>query len=281
MFALWSLPLPRVATSSSKSFSRSVARIPSIHSVTSMRTPSPILNHSVVKANERKQLLGRPGLLGIKIDMISWYTEKGEQLAATIIEIDACEVLANKTSEEHGYTSVLLGQLDKTKNVVPTVRSICKSAGVSPKANIAEFRVRTDEGLIQPGVELTADYFAVGQLIDVQATSKGKGFAGVMKRHGYSGLNASHGVSVSHRSAGSMGPSQDPGRVLPGKKMAGRMGGTKVTAQNLEVLSADGEAGILVVKGQIPGPKGSYVKVSDAKKEYGKSLLRIKHDACR
>lgn len=264
-----------------KSFLRFVARIPSVHSVTSMRTPTPVLNHSVVKANERKQLLSRPGLLGIKRDMISWYTEKGEQYAATVIEVDACEVLANKTSTEYGYTSVLLGQIDKTKNVAPSTRSICKLAGVSPKANLAEFRVRTDEGLIPPGVELTADYFAVGQLVDVQATTKGKGFAGVMKRHGYSGLPASHGVSVSHRSAGSMGPSQDPGRVLPGKPMAGRMGGKSATAQNLEVLSADGEAGILVIKGHIPGPKGTFVKISDAKKAYGKSLLRIKHEACK
>lgn len=281
MFALSSLPLPRVAGASCKSFCRFAARIPSVHSVTSIRTAAPILNHSLVKSNERKQLLARPGLLGIKRDMISWYTDKGEQHAATIIEINACEVLAVKSAEEHGFSSVLLGQIDKLKNVSGAVRSVCQKAGVSPKANLGEFRVRTDDGLIQPGVELTADYFAVGQLVDVQATTKGKGFAGVMKRHGFSGLPASHGVSVSHRSAGSMGPSQDPGRVLPGKKMAGRMGGTKCTAQNLEVLSADGEAGILVVKGQIPGPKGSFVKVADAKQVYGKSLLRIKHDACR
>ncbi|RKP32877.1 translation protein [Metschnikowia bicuspidata] len=280
MFALWSLPLPR-ASVGPKSFVRFVARIPSIHSITSVRTPTPILNHSVVKANERKQLLSRPGLLGIKRDMTSWYTEQGEQYAATIIEIDACEVLANKSAEHYGYSSVLLGQINKVKNVAPHIRSICNLAGVSPKAHLGEFRVRTDKGLIPPGVELTADYFAVGQLVDVQATTKGKGFAGVMKRHGYSGLPASHGVSVSHRSAGSMGPSQDPGRVLPGKPMAGRMGGKSATAQNLEVLSADGEAGILVVKGQIPGPKGTSVRISDAKKAYGKSLLRIKHESCK
>lgn len=270
-----------MAGASSKNFSRFVAQIPSVHSITSMRTASPILGHSLLKSNERKQLLARPGLLGTKRGMISWYTESGEQHAATVIEINSCEVLAVKSSEEHGFSSVLLGQIDKLKNVPASTRSICKKAGVSPKTNLGEFRVRTDEGLIQPGVELTADYFAVGQLVDVQATTKGKGFAGVMKRHGFSGLPASHGVSVSHRSAGSMGPSQDPGRVLPGKKMAGRMGGLKCTAQNLEVLSADGDAGILLVKGQIPGPNGSYVRVSDAKQIYGKSLLRIKHDACR
>lgn len=246
-----------------------------------MRTPTPILNHSVVKANERRQMLARPGLLGIKRDMITWYTPNGEQVAATIIEIDSCEVLANKSATEYGYSSVLLGQIDKMKKVPPAVRSTCKKAGVSPKTNLGEFRVRTDEGLIPPGVELTADYFAVGQLIDVQGTTKGKGFAGVMKRHGFAGLPASHGVSVSHRSAGSMGPSQDPGRVLPGKKMAGRMGGKSCVMHNLEVLSADGDAGLLVVRGHIPGPKGSFVKVRDAKKIYGKSLLRIKHDACR
>lgn len=208
--------------------------------------------------------------------MISWFMESGEQHAATVIEIDSCEVISNKTVEKDGYSAVKLGQVDKLKNTSKYTQRICEEAGVAPKAKFGEFRVRTDEGLIAPGVELTADYFAVGQLVDVEGITKGKGFAGVMKRHGFKGLRASHGVSVSHRSAGSMGAGQDPGRVLPGKKMAGRMGGRKCTVFNNEVLHADGESGILVVKGQVPGPNGCFVRIADAKKLYGRSLLSMK-----
>lgn len=269
--------LPLVASSARTClFSRGAARITSIHSIPSVYTKDPVINHSLAKSNERKCLLSRPGLLGIKRDMITWFTDSGEQFAATVIEIDACEVISNKSFEEHGFSSVTMGQVDKLKNVTRHNLAICEAAGISPKANYGEFRVRTDEGLIEPGVELKADYFAVGQLVDVIGVSKGKGFAGVMKRHGFKGLNASHGVSVSHRSAGSMGATQSPGRILPGKKMAGRMGNKKSTVHNNEVLHADGEAGILVVKGQVPGPKRSYVRITDAKKVYGKSLLTMR-----
>lgn len=208
--------------------------------------------------------------------MISWFTDAGVHFGATVIEIDSCEVIGTKSVTTDGHSSVLMGQIDKLKNLTRHQLKICEEAGVTPKANFGEFRVRTDEGLIEPGVELKADYFAVGQLVDVLAVSKGKGFAGVMKRHGFKGLRATHGVSVSHRSAGSMGATQDPGRVLPGKKMAGRMGGKNCTVFNNEVLHADGGAGILVVKGQIPGPNGAFVKITDAKKVYGKSLLELK-----
>lgn len=200
-------------------------------------------------------------------------------MAATIVEIDSCEVISTVSSQEHGFSSVKVGQIDKLKNVTRHHLKLCEQAGVSPKANFGDFRVRTDDGLIAPGTELTADYFAAGQLVDVKGVSKGKGFAGVMKRHGFKGLRATHGVSVSHRSAGSMGATQDPGRVLPGKKMAGRMGGRNCTGVNIEVLHTDAQAGILVLKGQIPGPKGSYVKVTDAKKIYGKSLLSMGQNA--
>lgn len=257
-------------------FSRGAARITSIHAVPLTITPKPEINHSLALSNQRKSLLERPGLLGIKRDMITWFTESGEQFGATVIEVDSCEVIANKSVEKDGYSAVLMGQVDKLKNVSRYHVKLCSDAGVSPKAKFGEFRVRTDDGIISPGTEITADYFAVGQLVDVKAVSKGKGFAGVMKRHGFKGLRATHGVSVSHRSAGSMGATQDPGRVLPGKKMAGRMGGRNCTVFNNEVLHADGEAGILVVKGQIPGPKGCFVKVADAKKLYGKSLLQLK-----
>lgn len=274
---LWNLATKRVSGGLRPVVAtRNAAQLTSIHSVPHVRTTPARINHSLEAANERKALLARPGLLGIKRGMISWFTKTGLQHAATVIEIDSCEVIANKTLSKDGYLSVLVGQKDKIKNVTRHEIKICNEAGVTTKANYGEFRVRTDEGLIEPGVELTADYFAVGQLVDVKSTTKGKGFAGVMKRHGFKGLSATHGVSLAHRSAGSMGPTQDPGRVLPGKKMAGRMGGKSCVSQNLEVLHADGDNGILVVKGQVPGANGSYVKIADSKKLYGESLLRLK-----
>lgn len=257
-------------------FTRSAARLTSKHAIPLTTTAAPVLNHSLVKLNERESLLGRPGILGIKREMISWFTEAGEQHAATVIEVDACEVLATTRAADHGFLAVQVGHIDKLKNVPANVVRMCEAAGVSPKRHVAQFRVRTDDGLVEPGTELRADYFAVGQLVDVEAVLKGKGFAGVMKRHGFKGLRATHGVSVAHRSAGSMGATQDPGRVLPGKKMAGRMGGRNCTVHNNEVLHADGDAGILVLKGQVPGPRGAFVKVRDAKKLYGRSLLSCK-----
>lgn len=252
-------------------FSRGAARITSIHTVTSAKTEEPKRFHSLESANLRKQLLARPGILGVKRGMISWYTDDGKQLAATVVEIDLCEVLQNKTVETDGYYAVQLGQGTKLKNVTAQILKHCEKAGVSPKKHIAEFRVRDESGLIPPGVEITANYFAVGQKVDCQSISKGKGFAGVMKRHNFGGLRATHGVSKAHRSAGSMGATQDPGRILPGKKMAGHMGVESRTILNNEVLHADGEAGILVIKGQIAGPNGCFVKISDAKRIYGKS----------
>lgn len=257
-------------------FTRNAAQLTSIHAITSMRTQPPKINHSLEMSNLRKRLLGRPGLLGVKRGMITWYTDDGKQFGATVIEIDNCEVIQNKTVETDGYTSVLLGQCDKLKNITDKNLKKFQEAGVSPKENIGEFRIRDESGLIPVGTELKADYFAVGQLVDVKAVTKGKGFAGVMKRHGFKGLNASHGVSKAHRSAGSMGATQDPGRVLPGKKMAGRMGGKNCTVFNNEVLHADPETGILVLKGQIPGPNRAFVKINDAHKLYSKSLMCMK-----
>lgn len=252
--------------------SRGVAQITSIHAIPSVRTSVPKINHSLESSNLRKALLGRPGLLGIKSGMITWFTEDGKEFPATVIEINSCEVVQNKTIDSHGYWSVLLGQVDKLKNVDENRLKLFEQAGVAPKQHISEFRVRDQSGLIPVGTELKADYFAVGQLVDVQTTSKGKGFAGVMKRHNFAGLAASHGVSRAHRHPGGSGGNQDPGRVLPGKKGPGRMGGKSCTVVNNQVLHADGEAGILIVKGQIPGPNRGFVKINDAKKLYGKSL---------
>ncbi|CAK7895096.1 54S ribosomal protein L9, mitochondrial [[Candida] anglica] len=252
------------------SFTRGVARLTSIHTVTSTKTVAPKINHSLEMANTRKQLLERPGLLGVKRGMLSWYTNDGKQLAATVVEVDSCEVLQNKTLDKEGFFAVQLGHGTKMKNVTAQLLKHCERAGVAPKQDIREFRVRDASGLIPEGTEITADYFAVGQKVDCQSVSKGKGFAGVMKRHGFKGLRASHGVSKAHRSAGSMGATQSPGRVLPGKKMAGRMGGDSRTVLNNEILHADGANGILVIKGQIAGPNGCLVKISDAKRLYGK-----------
>ena len=253
-------------------FTRGVAQITSIHAITSTKTKVPKVNHSLELSNLRKNLLGRPGLLGIKRGMITWFTDDGKQFPATVVEIDSCEVIKNKTVDSDGYWSVMLGQIDKLKNVDRNNLKLFENAGTSPKQHISEFRVRDETGLIPVGTELTADYFAVGQLVDVQGTSKGKGFAGVMKRHNFGGLRASHGVSKAHRHGGGSGGNQDPGRVLPGKKMPGRMGGKPTTVYNNEVLHADKESGILVIKGQIPGANKSFVKINDAKKLYGQSL---------
>lgn len=253
--------------------SRAAAQLTSVHAVPLVITAAPRINHCLESLNERKKLLARPGVLGIKRGMFTWYTNDGVQYPATVIEIDNCEVVGSKTVGKDGYLAVIMGHVDRLKKATRHQIRLCNAAGVTTKAHFGEFRVRSDAGLIEPGAEITADYFAVGQLVDVVAKSKGKGFAGVMKRHGFKGLSASHGVSVSHRSAGSMGSTQDPGRVLPGKKMAGRMGGVSCTMHNKEVLHTDGANGILVVKGNIPGPNGAYVKVADAKKLYGRSLM--------
>lgn len=259
-------------------FSRGAAQLTSIHAIPSLKTTPPKINHTLEASNLRKKLTERPGLLGIKQGMITWFTNDGKEFAATVIEINSCEVIANKTVDTDGYNAVLLGQVDKLKNVSTKQLHKFEQAGVSPKANLGEFRIREASGIIPVGTELKADFFAVGQLVDVKGVSKGKGFAGVMKRHGFHGLNASHGVSKAHRSAGASGGNQDPGRVLPGKKMAGRMGGKSSTSMNNEVLFVDGENGILIVKGQIPGPKKGYVKISDSKKLYGHSLISLKKD---
>jgi large subunit ribosomal protein L3 len=254
-----------------RTFRRGAAQLTSLHAVTSAKTEPPPRFHSLEMANKRRQLLERPGLLTYKRGMISWFTNDGKQLAATVLEVDLCEVLQNKTLSLDGYYAVQLGQGTKLKNVTAQLLKHCQKAGVSPKKHIAEFRVRDASGLIPEGTEVTADYFAVGQKVDCQSISKGKGFAGVMKRHGFAGLRATHGVSKAHRSAGSMGATQDPGRVLPGKKMAGHMGVNLRTVLNNEVLYTDGAHGILVVKGQVAGPRGCVVKVADAKRLYGKS----------
>lgn len=257
-------------------FTRNAAKITSIHAITSMKTTPPSINHSVEVKNQRKLLLERPGLFAIKRGMITWFRESGEAIPATVLEIDSCEVIDFKTSDECGYDSVLVGAIDRLKNNKNEGKlKLFEDAEVSPKYKIGEFRVQDAKDLMSKGTELTADYFAVGQMVDIKGITKGKGFAGVMKRWGFSGGRATHGVSKAHRTPGAMGGNQNPGRVLPGKKMPGRMGVYNKTEFNLEVLFTDKEAGVLIVKGNVPGPKKGIVRVSDAIKIYGDRLARL------
>jgi len=198
--------------------------------------------------------------------MSAVFQEDGTQVPVTVLKVDDCRVVAQRTEERDGYVALQLGVgAAKVKNVSKQMRGHFAKAKVEPKRKLVEFVVDTD-GLIDVGAELTADHFVVGQYVDVTGTSKGKGFAGVMKRWNFGGLRASHGVSISHRSHGSTGQHQDPGRVFKGKKMAGHMGDRRVTKQNLQVVSTDAAAGLIFVKGAIPGAKGGYLLVKDATK---------------
>jgi large subunit ribosomal protein L3 len=208
----------------------------------------------------------RTGLIAQKVGMSRVFTDIGEHVPVTVLKVDSCQVVARKTSDHDGYDAVQLGVgVAKVKNVSKPMRGHFAKAKVEPKRKVAEFRVSADN-LIDAGKELSAKHFVVGQYVDVSGTSIGKGFAGAMKRHNFAGLEASHGVSISHRSHGSTGQNQDPGRVFKGKKMAGHMGDHKVTTQNLLVMSTDEEEGIIMLRGAVPGAKGSYVLISDAVK---------------
>jgi large subunit ribosomal protein L3 len=187
-----------------------------------------------------------------------------------VLKLDSCQVVAHRTADKNGYTALQLGAgLAKVKNVAKAERGHFAVAKVEPKRKVAEFRV-TPDNLIEVGTELKADHFAAGQLVDVTGTSIGKGFAGAMKRHNFGGLRASHGVSISHRSHGSTGGRQDPGKVFKNKRMAGHMGDVRVTTQNLEVVQVDAERGLVLIKGAVPGAKGGWVLVRDAAKARAK-----------
>ena len=209
----------------------------------------------------------RTGLLAEKLGMTRLLTDGGEHIPVTVLKVDCCEVIATKTNEKDGYSAVQIGiGKAKVKNVSKAVRGHYAKAKVEPKRRLAEFRVSAD-GLLEIGAEITVDHFIAGQYVDVSGTSIGKGFAGAMKRHNFGGLEASHGISISHRSHGSTGQCQDPGRVFKGKKMAGHMGAERVTTQNLRIVSTDADAGLIFVRGAVPGSKGGYVMVRDAVKK--------------
>ncbi|RMH45881.1 MAG: 50S ribosomal protein L3 [Alphaproteobacteria bacterium] len=208
----------------------------------------------------------RSGVIARKLGMTRLFTEDGRQVPVTVLHMDNVQVVAQRTAERDGYTAVQLGAGSaKPKNVTKPMRGHFAKAQVAPKRKIVEFRV-SPENLIEVGAELAADHFVPGQKVDVAGTSIGKGFAGAMKRHNFGGLRASHGVSISHRSHGSTGQCQDPGRVFKGKKMAGHMGSVRVTTQNLEVVRTDPERGLIMVKGAVPGSKGGWVTIRDAVK---------------
>ncbi len=209
----------------------------------------------------------RSGLIAQKLGMTRVFSDDGRHVPVTVLKIDGCHVVDVKTEDKHGYNAVQLGAgAAKVKNVTKAMRGHYARAKVEPRRKLAEFRVSAD-ALLDVGAEITADHFVAGQHVDVVGTSIGKGFAGAMKRHNFAGLEATHGVSVSHRSHGSTGHSQAPGKVFKGKKMAGHMGDVRVTNQNIEVVSTDVERGLLLVRGNVPGAKGGFVLVSDAIKK--------------
>jgi large subunit ribosomal protein L3 len=208
----------------------------------------------------------RTGLIARKLGMTRLFKEDGTHVPVTVLHLDAVQVVDARTQERDGYTAVQLGTtLAKVKNVTKAQRGHFARVKVEPRRKLVEFRVAAD-AVLEPGTVITAAHFVVGQKIDVCGTSKGKGFAGGMKRWNFAGLEASHGVSISHRSLGSTGNRQDPGKTFKNKKMAGHMGQDRITTMNLEVARVDAEQGLIMVHGAVPGAKGGYVLVRDAVK---------------
>ncbi|MBC7145580.1 MAG: 50S ribosomal protein L3 [Thioclava marina] len=209
----------------------------------------------------------RTGVIAKKLGMTRLFLEDGKQVPVTVLQLDKLQVVAQRTADKDGYTAVQLGAGEaKAKRTTAAMRGHFAKANVAPKRKVAEFRV-AEENLIDVGEEITANHYFEGQFVDIAGTSIGKGFAGAMKRHNFGGLRASHGVSISHRSHGSTGQCQDPGRVFKGKKMAGHLGAVRVTTQNLQVVKTDAERGLIMVKGSVPGAKGGWVTVKDAVKK--------------
>ncbi len=206
----------------------------------------------------------RTGLIARKVGMTRVFGGDGEHIPVTVMQLEGCQVVGQRTVEKNGYTALQLGAgAAKAKRLSKADRGQFAKANVEPKQQLAEFRV-TDDNLVDVGAELSAAHFLVGQKVDVTGTTVGKGFAGAMKRHNFGGLRATHGVSVSHRSHGSTGQRQDPGKVFKGKRMAGHMGDVQCTTQNVEVVRVDEDRGLIMLKGAIPGPKGGWVEIRDA-----------------
>ena len=209
----------------------------------------------------------RTGVIAKKLGMTRFFDEAGQHVPVTVLSLDGCQVTAQRTKEKDGYVALQLGAgAKKAKNTSQAMRGHFAKALVEPKRVLAEFRVDED-GLIDVGAEFTADHFVPGQKVDIQGVTIGKGFAGAIKRWHFGGLRATHGVSVSHRSHGSTGQRQDPGKVFKNKKMAGHLGQDNITTQNITVWRVDVERGLILVKGAVPGSEGGYVKIRDSIKK--------------
>jgi large subunit ribosomal protein L3 len=209
----------------------------------------------------------RSGVIAQKVGMTRLFTEAGEHVPVTVLRLDQCQVVGHRTTDKNGYVALQLGAGSrKVRSVSKAERGNFAIAKVEPKRKLVEFRV-SEDGVIPVGAEITADHFVVGQFVDVTGTSIGKGYAGGMKRWNFGGLRASHGVSVSHRSIGSTGGRQDPGKTFKNKKMPGQMGVERVTTLNLRVVQTDVERGLVLVEGAVPGAKGGWIMMRDAVKK--------------
>jgi large subunit ribosomal protein L3 len=209
----------------------------------------------------------RSGIIAQKVGMTRIFTDAGEHVPVTVLKLEKLQVLAHRTNDKNGYTALQVGGgTRKASRLTKSARGEFAIAKVEPKRKLAEFRV-SPENMIEVGAEITANHFVPGQFVDVTGTSKGKGFQGAMKRWNFSGLRATHGVSVSHRSHGSTGQRQDPGKVFKGKKMAGHLGDERVTTQNLVVAKIDTDRGLIMIRGAVPGSQGGWVIVRDAVKK--------------
>ena len=208
----------------------------------------------------------RSGVIAQKVGMTRIFTDAGEHVPVTVLKVDHCQVVAHRTKDKNGYTALQIGVgKAKVKNVSRAERGRFAVAKIEPKRKLAQFRV-SEDALIPVGAEITADHFVAGQFVDVTGTTTGKGFAGGMKRWNFGGLRASHGVSISHRSIGSTGGRQDPGKTFKNKKMPGHLGVERVTTQNLRVVSPDVERGLILVEGAVPGVAGGWIYIRDAVK---------------
>jgi len=209
----------------------------------------------------------RTGVIAKKVGMTRLFQEDGRHVPVTVLALEDCQVVSHRTMDRDGYVAVQLGAGEaKLKNVAKPQREHFAKAEVTPKMKVAEFRLADEDGLVPVGATISAEHFIAGQKVDITGHTQGKGFAGAMKRWGFGGLRATHGVSLSHRSHGSTGNRQDPGKVFKNKKMAGHMGDRQRTQQNLEIVRTDADRGLLFVKGSVPGAKNSWLVVTDAVK---------------
>lgn len=240
---------------------------PSVVSTIKMQAQE--INHSPEQAQSRRWLPNRCGILTQKKGMMPYFNEAtGERIAATVLQVDNVEVLMHRTLKDNGYFACQVGYGSKDPaKVSRQMLGHFASKLVNPKLQVVEFQVKNEADLLPLGTLLKPSFFKPGQYVDIRSTSKGKGFAGVMKKYHFKGLRASHGTSIMHRHGGSYGQNQDPGRILPGKKMPGHMGAINVTQQNGQILKVDDANGVILVRGSVAGPNGCYVKVQDAIKK--------------